>query len=458
MASETITDMKGNIVKMEVDYSETCDKKIPECEEMAKSGKLIEALEALLSLEKQTRTAADMFSTSRILVAVIKICYSNNNLDMLTEHLVVLTKRRGQLKQAVTKMVQEACTYVDDIENKENKLKLIDTLRTVTAGKIYLELERARITRKLAVIKENDGDITEAANILQELQVETYGSMEKREKVEYILEQMRLCLAKKDFIRTQIISKKVSIKFFEDEKQQDLKLKYYQLMIELCHQDGKYLPICRHYNAVYSTPCIQEDQDKMKEALRNVVLYVILSPHDNEQADFLARISQEAKLEEISLFKSILKNFTTAELIDWTRFKEMYEKELCEGSADNPATNVFNKTTEDGKKRWDDLKKRVVEHNIRVMEKYYTQITMQKMAHLLDLSVEDSEKFLSDLVTSKTVFAKIDRPAGIVVFRPPKEAGDTLNEWSRDISELMNLLNKTTHLITKEKMVHQLLN
>ena len=60
----------------------------------------------------------------------------------------------------------------------------------------------------------------EAANILQELQVETYGSMEKREKVEYILEQMRLCLAKKDYIRTQIISKKISVKFFESEKEQ----------------------------------------------------------------------------------------------------------------------------------------------------------------------------------------------------------------------------------------------
>ena len=60
----------------------------------------------------------------------------------------------------------------------------------------------------------------EAANILQELQVETYGSMEKREKVEYILEQMRLCLAKKDYIRTQIISKKISVKFFESDKEQ----------------------------------------------------------------------------------------------------------------------------------------------------------------------------------------------------------------------------------------------
>ena len=44
--------------------------------------------------------------------------------------------------------------------------------------------------------------------------------MERREKVEFILEQMRLCLAKKDYIRTQIISKKISPKFFENNQEQ----------------------------------------------------------------------------------------------------------------------------------------------------------------------------------------------------------------------------------------------
>ena len=39
---------------------------------------------------------------------------------------------------------------------------------------------------------------------------------------------MRLCLAKKDYIRTQIISKKINTKFFEDEGTQDLKLKFYR--------------------------------------------------------------------------------------------------------------------------------------------------------------------------------------------------------------------------------------
>lgn len=31
----TSTDMKGNVVKMEVDYSDTVDKRIPECEAIA---------------------------------------------------------------------------------------------------------------------------------------------------------------------------------------------------------------------------------------------------------------------------------------------------------------------------------------------------------------------------------------------------------------------------------------
>ena len=70
-------------------------------------------------------------------------------------------------------------------------------------------------------------------------QIETFGSMERREKIEFILEQvcaicyilydtvalrMRVCLwlqmrmglLKKDFIRTQIISKKISTKFFTE--------------------------------------------------------------------------------------------------------------------------------------------------------------------------------------------------------------------------------------------------
>ena len=65
----------------------------------------------------------------------------------------------------------------------QNSWLIFVLFRTVTAGKIYVEVERARLTHKLALMKEQEGDIAEAATVLQELQVETFGSMERKEKV-----------------------------------------------------------------------------------------------------------------------------------------------------------------------------------------------------------------------------------------------------------------------------------
>ncbi|KAK9883025.1 hypothetical protein WA026_001237 [Henosepilachna vigintioctopunctata] len=444
---ENIATDSGKIVKMEVDYSSSCDEKIPECKKLASQGKLHDALEQLLALEKQTRTGADMVSTGRVLVAVVQICREANNWNALNDHIILLTKRRSQLKQAVVKMVQECCTYVDQTPNMETKIKLIDTLRQVTEGKIYVEVERARLTHKLANIRESEGNVQEAANIIQELQVETYGSMEKQEKVELILEQMRLCLLKQDYIRTQIISKKINIKFFEDENAQDLKLKYYKLMMELDQHEGSYLATCKHYRAVLNTPSIQNNPAEKQNAAKSVVLYLILAPHDNEQADLTHRVLADKVLEDIPIYKQLLKLFTTPELIKWSGLCELYEKEL-------KSTPVFS-GNEQSVKRWSDLKNRVVEHNIRVMAQYYTRIKIGRMAELLDLSIGETEEFLSQMVVSKSVEAKTDRPAGVVHFQQTKDPSDFLNDWAHDLSSLMQLVNKTTHLINKEECVHK---
>ncbi|XP_013402440.1 26S proteasome non-ATPase regulatory subunit 12-like [Lingula anatina] len=446
----------GRIQKMEVDYSSTVEQKLPECEKLAKAGKLTEAIDILLGLEKMTRTAADYHSTAKILVGIVKMCFDQKDWSALNENIVLLTKKRGQMKQAVTKMVQEACSYVEQTPDMETKLKLIDTLRTVTAGKIYVEIERARLTRTLAKIKEDEGNITEAASILQELQVETFGSMEKREKVEFILEQMRLCLAKKDYIRTQIISKKIATKIFDEEGMEELKLKYYQLMIAVDQHEGSYLATCKHFRAIYDTPSIKEDKEKMKEALKCVVLYLVLAPYDNEQSDYTFRVYEDKNLEEIPKYRELLKNFTTPEIMNWRQLCAAFEGELKFGSPGSTATDVFNTNTEAGVKRWDDLKKRVVEHNIRVMAKYYTRINMKRMAELLDLTEAETEEFLSNLVVNKTVQAKIDRLAGIVHFVSAKDPNDILNDWAMNINSLMQLVNKATHLITKEEMVYKL--
>ena len=47
--------------------------------------------------------------------------------------------------------------------------------------------------------------------------------------------------------------------------------------------------------------------------------------------------------------------------------------------------------------------------NIRVIAKYYTRIHLSRLAELLDLSSDETEESLSNLVVSHTVSAKIDR-------------------------------------------------
>ncbi len=134
---------------------------------------------------------------------------------------------------------------------------------------------------------------------------------------------------------------------------------------------------------------------------------------------------------------------------------EIYGQELKHGSDGSQPTEVFNERTEGGRKRWDDLKSRVVEHNIRIMAKYYTRVTLKRMSDLLALKESETEEFLSKMVVNKTVEAKVDRLDGIVDFTKSQDPNELLNQWSHNITDLMGLVMKTTHLINREEMVHK---
>lgn len=135
----------------------------------------------------------------------------------------------------------------------------------------------------------------------------------------------------------------------------------------------------------------------------------------------------------------------------WPEVAKKFGPHLCQ-------TDVFDAqpgqgSDEKANKRWQDLRKRVIEHNVRVVAKYYTRIRMARLTQLLDLTEDETEKYISELVTSKTIYAKIDRPARIVSFAKPRDADDVLNEWSGNMKSLLGLLERIDHLITKEEMM-----
>jgi 26S proteasome regulatory subunit N5 len=79
--------------------------------------------------------AADLASTRRTIIAILTILRSRNEFDLLCQHITLLAKKHGQLRQAVQAMVEEAMKYLDGYDG-DTLLKLIEVLREVTEGKV----------------------------------------------------------------------------------------------------------------------------------------------------------------------------------------------------------------------------------------------------------------------------------------------------------------------------------
>ncbi|KAF6166157.1 hypothetical protein GIB67_023867 [Kingdonia uniflora] len=433
-------------------------------------GDLDAKIELLLNLEKQSRLGGDVAATKKSVIEIIQLCFQAQAWKTLNDQIVLLSKRRGQVKQAVTGMVQQAMEYIDETPDIETRMELIKTLNNVSAGRIYVEIERARLIKKLAKIKEEQGLIAEAADLMQEIAVETFGGMAKTEKIAFILEQVRLCLDRQDFVRAQILSRKISTRVFDadtsKEKKkakegdnlvekapadiptlQELKRIYYELMIRYHSHNNDYLEICRCYKAIYEIPAVKEDPALWTPVLRKICWYMVLAPHDPMQSSLLNSTLEDKNLSEIANFRLLLKQLVTMEVIQWTGLWETYR-----GEFESEKTMLGSSF---GDKAADDLKQRVIEHNILVVSKYYSRITLKRIAELLCLSLQEAEKHLSDMVVAMSLVAKIDRPKGIVCFQTAKDSNEILNSWASNLEKVLDLVEKSCHQIHKETMVHK---
>lgn len=74
-------------------------------------------------------------------------------------------------------------------------------------------------------------------------------------------------------------------------------------MMALARHEGWHLELCRHNRAVLETPTIKNDPVKRNNAISRAVLYLILAPHEPEQADLTHRLLSDKLLDEIPIYK-----------------------------------------------------------------------------------------------------------------------------------------------------------
>ncbi|ODQ48514.1 hypothetical protein PICMEDRAFT_14073 [Pichia membranifaciens NRRL Y-2026] len=431
--------------KPQRDYTETLNEQFTQIDELIKTD-YKSALDKLLLLEKQTRQASDGVSSKRIMVKLTDLLVYAKDWELLNEQITLLSKKHGQLKESIQTLIQEVIKNLNAIKDLDTKMKIIETIRIVTENKIFVEIERARVTKILSDILLNEKhDLDKACEVLSELQVETYASMDIEDKIEFILDQMKLNNLKGDFQFSKILSRKILIRTLE--KFADLKLRYYQLITEIALFEDDYENIVKYNLNIYNIPKIQGDLKNAIKYLKQVAAYIVLTPYSNSQNDLISRVAVDKNLSKLPVEQELVKVFTTKELISWKKFEEVIVAKLL-------YENIFDENTEKGKLHLKDLKKRVTELNLRVISIYYSSIKLERLCHLLELNQLETEGFIIDLVNKGDLFAKINRPFKVVNFIKPKTENELLNDWSGSIDKLLESIETVEHLINKEEMIH----
>ena len=110
------------------------------------------------------------------------LCRNREDWSHLNSALTTINKRRNQSKNAIIGSVEISMSYIDTVvwPDQATKVAFLTTLKDVCEGKMYVEAESARLHLHLAKIHEADGDIGAACAMIQDVHVETYGSLSKK--------------------------------------------------------------------------------------------------------------------------------------------------------------------------------------------------------------------------------------------------------------------------------------
>jgi len=448
----------GGQLEERIDLSVETGEKIAQAQSLIDTSpsNLPESLALLAALEKRCRVGNDTLSLVRVCETSLQLCKDCSDEESLIATLKSLSTRRSQKTKVVSALVHKTIPWVlqkegggyvpvdvDSDDQKDSREKIVIALREITDGKIFLEAERARLSRALAIIKERDGNIAGAADVLQEVHVETYGSLSKREKIEFILEQMRLTLGKKDYVRASIVSNKINRKAISEEGMEEEKIKFFTLMTESHRQDRDAFELAKDYHNIYRTGKVKGDENRWREALRSAVVFLALSPHSMEQQDMLNRIKVDPNLEKSEACKETVELMLKKEIVKYPLPQQVELESLA----------AFIEGGEDLTIHWKEtFRTRIIQHNVRIASHYYRRIYGKRLSQLLGLDPVELEMQISSMVSNGEIYAKIDRPKDIIRFARPQSSEAILSDYAADISTLLHLVETTTHLIHKENM------
>lgn len=425
-----------------------------------------EARSELVAIEKYARNNEKAPLLKSTVEGLLTIAWNSRDTARVIDTFHFILTRRAQQKAAITAAVHMCMGYINTLKDEKDFKGYEELTKSVcqeTEGKVFVDLERARIVKDYALFLESSNHLTEATELMQTMHIETFTSLDKKERIDFLIIQLRILLKCKDYVRSLIIANKVNLTTIQGEGFELQRIQYCKLMIDYNIHQKDYLDCCRKLLMIYNTltemkpeqaaelkeePFIGEFQycHNIEVTLKLAVMFILAAEFIPEKKDMLTIIHDNRQLEEYPKYQEAVRLFLTEEIINCATILPLYTGLFKEDCCRYIEINQEDINTH--------LELQIIQHNIRVVAKYYHTITLERFAELLSITTDILEKQICKAVNEHQIYAKIDRPKKVVTFVKPKDPKEVLQTWSSDIDVLLSIVNDTCFLIETEEMVH----
>jgi len=468
---------------MDIDYTKIANDAIELAKKRSEEKEpILNVVNELLVVEKKLRLAGKEPEVLKVCRVILDLIAAGKNWTMLSEQVNLLSRRRAQTVKVIKEVVKMGVDMID-LAEEPDRTKLIDSFLEQVAGKIFLEIERVKLTELKTQQLVANGEHKAASKLMQSVQIETYGTIDKEKRLDFMLEQMKLLLKVSDFIRMAVVRNKIKEKLLRAFP--DRCKTYNELSVQLFLNDENFVAISEGYWNIHELLRVVESPEKKmdvdeKEPLKEdkeakkvdevkgeeyfdsdhfncAVVSCILAEYSEEQATLLKKylkIMEDRKQEGISeLISFLLKVFNRAEPM--TPIMETLQKRGLDQEMLGFELLYIGKKIQDPK-LLQLLKTRSLQHNIRIYSLYYTQMTLDRVSEFLGVSKEEAEDVVCKMVGKDKLWARIDQLTGIIKFRKPVDNTEVLSGWTKNVDSMLDLVAKTSEMINKETQQTQL--
>ena len=424
-------------------------------------------LKKLIDEEKVTRLENEYEKNRNICKKILDTIYERKDFQNYLKLFEYLTQRRNQSRESIISMVKHNINEIlPNLKNNKDSSDLLNTIIKVTEGKIFVEYEYSQAIRKMTEVHLMNNQIDDAAKLIQDVQIEAFGSLENDYKIDYILFQMQVLIEKGDFVRTLIVSNKIKRNHLDDEGIELLKIRFFRLMILYYIHEKKYLDVSKCYKTLYdfvksindklvdieknnkeAKPTIIENyiqakkENDLQNLFENYVLFLSICPPELETRNMLNELLMKYKkeLDKNNHILYIVEKRLSDEIIiiDTKLFNRFRDFEIFIKNPD--LIKLF-------RKYW-------IQHDLSLFEKFFAKIQIKRMSEMTSIPVDEIENEIADMVVNNYIFARINRIEKIVNFRKKTDHHDALDNFNYDVDNMLKKIEETCHLINKEYQI-----